>query len=134
MTATTTVPPLTCLTCGNTRQYTGVGWVKCQNCAPRGPIERTPGTLTGRNDNAVQRGGAQAALPKAGTNRRRVLDALETAGPNGMTFDELGSHLDMNYSHLGPRVRELKRDGFVIDAGTVRPGASGADQTVWMAV
>lgn len=96
-------------------------------------ILRTPPTLTAPGDNAVQKAGARAGAPKAGTNRRLCLDAITAAGTNGLTYEELGARLGMEYSHVGPRVRELVRDGFVVDTGQTRMSSHQSPQTVWRA-
>lgn len=129
---------LTCLACNQKTRTEANGWV-CTHCtAPTAtapiPIQRHPQTLTAATDNAVQKAGASAGIPKAGTNRRLVLDALIAAGSNGHTFEELGGVLGMEYSHVGPRVRELKRDGFVIDSGLTRLSSHQSEQSVWRAV
>ena len=95
---------------------------------------RASGTLSGATDNRVQLAGAQAGLPKSGTNRWKCLKAIHAAGANGLTFEELGEQIDMSYSHCGPRVRELVRDGFVVDSGATRLSSSQAEQSVWKSV
>jgi len=96
-------------------------------------IPRNPPTLSASTDNAVQKAGARAGAPKAGTNRRLCLDAITAAGTNGLTYEELGTRLGMEYSHVGPRVRELVRDGFVVDTGQTRMSSHQSPQTVWRA-
>lgn len=92
---------------------------------------RKPGVLVGRGDSATQCAGARAGLPTAGTRRREVFDVLDAAGELGLTFEQLGQVLNRSYSHVGPRVRELVRDGLVERAEFQRAASSGARQDVW---
>lgn len=108
----------------------------CRHSPPEMGIARPvgrPQTLSGAGDNAIQRAGAQAGIPKAGTRRAAVLEAVTEAGQMGMTFDELAQRLGIGYSNIGPRVRELRRDGLIAEAPFTRQASSGAQQSVWTA-
>lgn len=111
----------------------------CLTCrySPQDPTTRPAGrpeTLTAASDNAVQKAGARAGEVRAGTRRAMVLEAIQSAGQAGMTFDDLAQTLGMGYSNIGPRVRELRRDGYVTQAPFNRQALSGAMQQVWVAV
>jgi|SRR6185437_1500469 len=92
---------------------------------------RKPGVLVAHRDSGTQVAGARAGLPTAGTRRREVYDVITAAGELGLTFEQLGEVLNRSYSHVGPRVRELVRDGLVERAPYQRAASSGARQDVW---
>jgi hypothetical protein len=143
---------LTCGLCGKVKtvpdgaQFNGKPvedwWAKecrslCLDCrhSPQAAVKRPTGlpeALSAATDNATQKAGAQAAAPRAGTRRAMVLDALQQAGQTGMTFEELAQALELDYSNVGPRVRELRRDGFVAKAPFTRAASSGSQQEVWV--
>lgn len=107
-------------------------WILAQPTADQ-ISTRTPQTLVGRDDSAVQRAGAEFALPRAGTLRWEVYEFIRNRGLRGATFSEIEAGLGKAYSSVGPRVRELKKDGHVESAGGTREGASGAQQEIWLA-
>jgi predicted transcriptional regulator len=88
--------------------------------------------LSARGDSPVQRAGALGVEPRVGTRRREALDVIRAAGSRGVTFDELCGTVGRDYSQVGPRVRELVADGWVVKAGRTRPGSHGAEQEVWV--
>lgn len=87
-------------------------------------------TITGTA--ATSRTAAQHALPKAGSQRRRIYDALRCAGA-GLTRDELEQQLGIPSNSMNPRLRELAQDGWIIDTGRTRPTRTGAPAIVWEA-
>jgi len=75
---------------------------------------------------------AKAIKPNAATLRRKVLDAIEAAGPHGLTDQEIQDRLGMEGNTERPRRRELESAGFIKDSGTTRKTATGRKATVWV--
>lgn len=88
--------------------------------------------LSGRSDSATQKAGATAVFPRSGTQRLAVLEEIHQAGQTGITDELLCAALDMNYSRVGPRRRELVEGGWVKDSGRTRDGSSGTEVTLWV--
>ena len=94
------------------------------------------GTLLARQHTPTQAQAAALALPKSGTRRRLVYEAV-LAHADGLTDTEMVEALGpgWDYSRLGPRRRELVDAGLLVDTGLTRPSPwTGAQQTVWRAV
>lgn len=95
------------------------------------PLGR-PETLTGGKDSATQKAGAARGAGKAGTRRRETFDVIRRSGPDGIAFSDLCARLHREYSHVGPRVRELRKDGLVERLPYTRTNpATGAQQDVY---
>lgn len=63
-----------------------------------------------------------------------VLNAIDAAGPRGMTQDELlAAFPGLSYSSVTARPAALKRKGFVVATDGKRKGSSGRAQTVLVA-
>lgn len=77
---------------------------------------------------------AEAMLPRAGTDRRKVLDLLRQWHATGATDDELQIGLAMDPSTERPRRIELVNAGLVRDSGRTRKTRSGRRATVWEVV
>lgn len=91
-----------------------------------------PKTTTGRDHPATSHYAAERILPKTGTQRSRVLEAIRRQG--GLTDEEIADRLGMNPSSVRPRRQELQKAGWVEDSGDRRPTASGAQAIVWTVV
>jgi hypothetical protein len=64
-----------------------------------------------------------------------VLNAIRSAGANGMTQTELLAKFPgYSYSSITARPSALKRKGLVEDSGLRRPSANGRNQAVLVAV
>jgi hypothetical protein len=64
-----------------------------------------------------------------------VLNAIRSAGANGMTQTELLAKFPgYSYSSITARPSALKRKGLILDSGLRRPSANGRNQTVLVAV
>lgn len=64
-----------------------------------------------------------------------VLNAIQSAGANGMTQTELLSKFPgYSYSSITARPSALKRKGLIEDSGLRRPSATGRNQMVLVAV
>lgn len=82
---------------------------------------------------ATSQQAAAQVLPRSGTQRRVVFDALVSAarGPSGGATDaELVKHLAMSGNTVRPRRGELVEMGLVEDSGLTRQHA-GTTHTVW---
>ncbi len=76
---------------------------------------------------------AESAEPNAGTQRRRVFDALMDH-PLGLTDEQQQNLLAMNPSTQRPRRIELVNAGRVFDSGETRLTRSGRKAVVWRIV
>lgn len=75
---------------------------------------------------------AAAILEKIPELERRVLDALRTVLPKGMTQPKTAVYLDMQEKSITPRFRPLARKGLIYEAGfEIAP--TGRRQIVWKA-
>lgn len=82
-----------------------------------------------------------AVMPRSGTHRALVLDALAEAYKtprqgrhgDGLTYDELVEATGLGtYDRVGPRLRELRDGGWVQDSGTRRGSDLDQDSIVWV--
>lgn len=76
---------------------------------------------------------AEAIVGRAGSVRRRVLEAIRSSGSRGLTDEQLQDALQLNPSTARPRRIELVELGLVRDSGRTRPTASGRMAAVWVA-
>jgi hypothetical protein len=82
---------------------------------------------------------AAAVLPRTGTQRRRVLDAIRAAGPvrpdgsGGLTDEEIEDALHIGGNTERPRRKELEHDGLIVESGRFRATSTGRDAIVWVA-
>lgn len=80
----------------------------------------------------TERAAAWATMPRAGTQRLRVLLAIALAGDAGRTDEELELGLEMRRPSPGNRRGELVAGGWVRDSGRTRPTTSGSPAVVWI--
>lgn len=73
----------------------------------------------------------RAALPKVGTKRAIVLDAIMASG--GLTDEEMQRRIPMSPNTQRPRRLELVKAHLVIDSGQRRRTFSGELAVVWIA-
>lgn len=85
----------------------------------------------GHTREGTSRAAAEDMAPKAGTYRRKALDAI-TASLNGLTADEVASAVGAPVLTMRPRITELQKLGFVTDSGDERPNRSGKSAIVWV--
>jgi hypothetical protein len=64
-------------------------------------------------------------------DQRLAFDALEEAGPRGLTDFELGRAIERQQTSAGKRRLDLQRAGLVEYADRKRPSPSGAQARVW---
>ena len=79
----------------------------------------------------TSRDAAARHLPRSGTARHRVLDALGRARGAGATDEELVAHLAMNANTQRPRRVELVEAGYVRASGVIRQTTGGDRAIVW---
>jgi len=76
---------------------------------------------------------AAAALPRSGTQRARVLEAIRGAGAAGMTDQEVAVRLAMAENSVRPRRLELADARLIEDSGERRETSGGTPAIVWRA-
>jgi hypothetical protein len=80
----------------------------------------------------TERRAAWEVMPASGSQRLRVLEAIDNAGSEGRTDQELEDELDIQRPSAGNRRGELMTGGWVRDSGRRRPTRSGKDAVVWV--
>ena len=76
---------------------------------------------------------ADAVAPKLGRLQRLAETTIRTAGPDGLSADELASALVLDRWSIQPRTTELRRKGVIHDSGQRRRNATGKRAIVWVA-
>lgn len=84
-------------------------------------------------DPDTSRAAAELAAQTAPTLRARCLDAIDAAGPGGMTDFELAAVVGRQQTSAGVRRKELVQMGLVVATPMRRPTPSGATAIVWIA-
>lgn len=97
----------------------------------RAPVDR-PVAQVGRDHPATAKAAASAALPRSGSDRRRVLDLLAAVGALGATDDELEVALGLPHQTASARRNGLVADGWVVDSGEKRNTRGGHPAVVWI--
>jgi len=86
---------------------------------------------------------AAQQLPTAETRRQEVYLCLWKAGEHGLTDEEIANSLNRtlkpytlpwDYNTVGPRRRELVKQGRIEDSGSVRLTSRGSNAVVWRVV
>jgi len=85
--------------------------------------------FTPHNHTDTSMAAAIKALPKVGTDRRRILDSLDKYGP--ATNDQLADRLDMIVQTVSARMNYLWNFGLTRDSGKRRPTRTGSMAKVW---
>lgn len=83
---------------------------------------------------ATQIEAAGRALPKTGTQRRRLFDAYLRMYPDGLTDDEATAVTRILPNSLRPRRNELMAEGLVAASEAVRRNRNGNAEIVYQAV
>lgn len=83
---------------------------------------------------ATSRDAAGAIRPHADTQRARVFECIQTAGPAGRTDDEIQKLLDMPGDTERPRRVKLVQDGRIKKAGFERRTSAGRPAEVYIVV
>lgn len=89
----------------------------------------TPAVKVRKNAHETELDAAGRALPRSGTQRRKVYDYLVSSG--GATDEEVQIALGINHNSQTPRRLELVEAGLVVDSGQRRATISGASAIVW---
>ncbi len=76
---------------------------------------------------------AGRALPRSGSQRSKVLAAIQASYDLGMTDEEIGIRLGLDGNSVRPRRKELEDAGLIVDSGEKRPTASSTKAIVWVA-
>lgn len=95
------------------------------------PDPERPRTTTGRGHPETSHAAAERALPRSGTQRRRVLDLLREVYPDGLTDEEVRHRLGVPFGSGLARRNELVSDGWAEDSGRRRETEAGAQAIVW---
>jgi transcription initiation factor IIE alpha subunit len=80
----------------------------------------------GPSEDAAARVAGAAAVMRA-----RVLQVFKNHYPQGLTADEVASHLNLSILSVRPRCSELRRAGNIVDSQARRRNESGMSATVW---
>ena len=81
---------------------------------------------------AVSRIAYEAVVGATEFLRRRVETAVQAAGPDGLTCDDLEAQLAMRHQTCSPRVYELVAQGRLLDSGFRRRTRTGRTAIVWI--
>jgi hypothetical protein len=71
------------------------------------------------------------ALPRSGTQRARVLEAIRSAGRRGLTDEEIEDALHLGGNTERPRRKELEEAGLILGSGDRRDTSTGRAAIVW---
>ena len=96
------------------------------------PAVERPVAQVGRDHPGTAKAAAAAALPRSGSDRRRVLDYVSLRGGYGATDDELEVELGLPHQTASARRNGLVADGWLVDSGLRRNTRTGAQATVWI--
>lgn len=88
-------------------------------------------TTTGATHPQTSHRSALGAYPNTGTQRRKVLDYIESRGPVGTTDEQLRKALMIPFGSALARRNELVTDGWVIDSGMTATTDAGGTAIIW---
>lgn len=94
------------------------------------PAANTRGAMHA-NAQPTEREAALRVMPKTGTQRMAVLDAIATAGDYGLTDPEIAEATGFYLYSAAPRRNELLRGGWVEDSGIRRGTGRGGSAIAW---
>ena len=80
---------------------------------------------------STERAAAMAVMPKTGTQRRKVLEAIRDSEPDGLTDEEVADRTGLYLYSAAPRRTELVAGGWLHDSGRQRPTRRGQAAIVW---
>lgn len=89
-------------------------------------------TYAEREARQTARIAALRAMPRSGTQRRRVLALIRRKGAYGATDEEMQDILAMHHNSQTPRRKELEEGDWIIDSGRTRLTDSGSPAIVWV--
>lgn len=95
------------------------------------PTENTDG-IVGRDHPDTSKQAALNVMPRTGTQRLAVLEAVANGRDGGMTDEEIRDELGLRYSSECARRKELVDGGWLEDSGRTRPTSTGQEAIVWV--
>lgn len=75
---------------------------------------------------------AGSELPRSGTHRRKIYDAIAMAWPDGLTEEEMVSSTELHPNTIRPRRSELMHERRIAQSEQVRRNERGNDEFVWV--
>lgn len=96
-------------------------------------MKRLPPTVPHVSGSPTSRAAADSMRRPASGMRVRVLELIANFGSYGLTCEDVERLLQMRHQTAGPRIKELKDVGLVIDTGRTRPTSSGRQAAVYVA-
>lgn len=116
------------------RQERCAGFVQ----APAAPAKKEPPPVdrdvvrVGRDHPETAHKAADKALPRSGTLRRQVYDAIAAAGPRGATDDEIEQTLNRSHQSVSGARNTLSGDDLIRDSGLRRKTRYRNDAIAWV--
>ena len=80
----------------------------------------------------TSRSAAEKVLPRSGSIRQKVYEAIKFRGLEGLTDYELEKSVGGKHQTISASRRSLVVDGFVMDSGYTRKNPEGNDCIVWI--
>ena len=108
---------------------------RCAMCRHNSPIAllEQPAVKIAHNARHTSVQAAFSALPRTGTQRARVLEAIKWAGSNGLTDEEIGEATGLPANSVRPRRLELLELGLIEEPpGKLRHTRTGHTAQVWV--
>lgn len=96
---------------------------------PRPDLNRNTTVLGREHTSQVA---AVRALPRSGSQRRRIYDLVKST-PGGLTADDVQRITQLPTNSVNPRVHELAADGWLVDSGERRLTRYNSPAIVWVA-
>ena len=96
---------------------------------PRPELNRNTTVLGREHTSQVA---AVRALPRSGSQRRRIYDLVKST-PGGLTADDVQRITQLPTNSVNPRVHELAADGWLVDSGERRLTRYNSPAIVWVA-
>lgn len=103
------------------------------NLAPGSPTA-PPRALARSADPATSHRAAASMEARLPSIEGLVLARLRQVGAAGLTVDELVDVLRLDKVTISPRLKPLCKKNLVTAGASMRPGKSGRQQTVWVAL
>jgi hypothetical protein len=93
--------------------------------APQLSLVAPASTKSRSGDPVTAKHAARLAVVRQGSQRFRLLAALETAGPSGLTAEQLADQTGLRYVSASTRCTELVRGNLAAVAAGTRPTSTG---------